>query len=85
MRLVSRGIPVDPVAVLPGRVRNGSRLTGLAPLDEIRIEEILMRELIVGIVVDVLRHVGVEHGERGRVGGIAGASAAGKFVVLNTG
>src|SRR5579862_1343935 len=33
MRLVSRGFPLDPVAVLPGRVRNGSRLAVAAPLE----------------------------------------------------
>src|SRR5215472_13658639 len=33
MRLVRRGCPLDPVALLPGRVRNASRLAGAAPLD----------------------------------------------------
>src|SRR5215469_18162636 len=33
IRFVSRGVPVDPVALLPGKVRNGSRLTGAAPFD----------------------------------------------------
>ena len=33
MRFVSRSFPLDPVAVLPGKVRNRSRLTGLAPFD----------------------------------------------------
>src|SRR6267154_2603167 len=33
MRFVSRGRPLDPVAVLPGRVRNWSRFAGAALLD----------------------------------------------------
>src|SRR5438309_5638392 len=33
VRFVSLSLPLDPVAVLPGRVRKGSRLTVLAPLD----------------------------------------------------
>src|SRR5215469_5596964 len=33
MRFVSRGILLDPVATLPGKVRNGSRLIGAAPFD----------------------------------------------------
>ena len=33
MRLVRHGFPLEPVAVLPGRVRNASRLTGSAPFD----------------------------------------------------
>src|SRR5215469_1509287 len=33
MRFVKRGFPLDPVAVLPIRVRNCSRSAGAAPLD----------------------------------------------------
>ncbi len=33
MRLVRRGLPVEPVAVLPGIVAKQLRSTGLAPLD----------------------------------------------------
>src|SRR5215472_10796449 len=33
MRFVSRGFPLDPVAVLPIKVRNESRLAGAAPFD----------------------------------------------------
>src|SRR5262249_34173648 len=33
IRLVSRGVRVDPVAVLPGKVRNGSRSTVAAPFE----------------------------------------------------
>src|SRR6266496_1863917 len=33
VRLVSRKIPLDPVAELPGRVRNGSRSTVAMPLE----------------------------------------------------
>ena len=31
--MVSRRFPLEPVAVLPGRVRKGSRFTGSAPLE----------------------------------------------------
>src|SRR6266567_2926479 len=33
MRFVSRGFPLDPVALLPCKVRNGSRLTVAAPFE----------------------------------------------------
>src|SRR6266567_7411110 len=33
VRFVSRSFPLDPVAVLPGRVRKGSRFTVSAPLE----------------------------------------------------
>src|SRR5215470_6795089 len=33
MRLVSRSLPLDPVAVLPGKVRNGSRSTVAFPFE----------------------------------------------------
>src|SRR6516164_9356623 len=33
MRLVSRGFPLEPLALLPGKVRNCSRLAGAAPFD----------------------------------------------------
>src|SRR5207237_10855288 len=33
MRLVSRSFPLEPVALLPGKVRNRSRCTGCAPFD----------------------------------------------------
>src|SRR2546426_2934006 len=33
MRFVSRGFPVDPSAVLPGKVRKGSRFTVSAPFE----------------------------------------------------
>ena len=43
-----------------------------------------MGKLIVGIVVDVLSHVGIEHHKRCGVSWIATATPARKLVVLNS-
>ena len=48
---------------------------------QIGVQEGEVSELVVGVVVDVLRHVGVEHRERVRVVRIA--TPAGNFAVLN--
>src|SRR6266478_6697590 len=56
---------------------------------QVRIEELVMSDLIVSVVVDVLIHVFVQHRESGSVEWIAGAAwhfrvlDAAKFVVLD--
>ena len=83
MRLVSRGFPLDPVAVLPCKVRNLSRLAGAANWEfQVRIKEGEVRDFIVGVVVDVLGKVQIELFQFGGVDGIS--AAAGDLVVLNS-
>src|SRR5260370_23350493 len=48
---------------------------------QIRVEEVLVGEFVVGIVVDVLGHVGVEHRKSGGVGWISASIRF--FAVLN--
>src|SRR6266481_2166119 len=49
---------------------------------EIRVEKVLVGELIIGVVVDVLGHVSVEHFKSSGVGWIPGS--AWHFVVWNS-
>src|SRR5713101_4365199 len=58
--------------------------------DEVRVQEILMRELIIGVVVDVLGHVRIQHLNGSRVRWIAtsardlaGVRDASEFIVLH--
>src|SRR6266542_2234905 len=59
VRLVSR-CPIKsgltPVAVLPIRVRNGSRFAGSAPLETTSMTTPVMSDLIIGVVMDVVSH-----------------------------
>jgi len=53
-----------------------------AMINQIGVDEIEVRELVLGIVVDVLRHIRVQHLESGRVS--CTPTPAGDFAVLNT-
>ena len=68
MRLVRRPIPDDPVAVLPCKVRNSSKLTGSAPLLEICIEKGGVADFVEGVAGDVLRAIGIEVREGSLIG-----------------
>jgi hypothetical protein len=79
---VSRPICWAPVALLLGRVRNLSRVDWCRAVRiQIRVDEGEVGELVVGVVVDVLGHVRVEHRKRGGVG--RAPAPAGDFAVLD--
>jgi hypothetical protein len=51
--------------------------------DQVRIEELMMSDLVIGVVVDILGHVRVKHQQGVGVGFIPGTASAWEFVVLH--
>ncbi len=65
IRLVSRSICWAPVAVLLGSVRNCVEVDWVgAARFQVGVDEREVRELVLGVVMDVLGHVRVEYGQR---------------------
>src|SRR5437899_11901398 len=61
-RLVSRPFCGTPVTRLGGRKAKLAKIDGLRTFRrQVIVEELMMADLVVGIVGDVLRHVAVEH------------------------